>query len=195
MPKQDKKPTIITKAVEKAKALITSKPKIDIEKFNNSKQIAIKLIKECEGCKLTAYKDSVGVWTIGYGHIRGVKEGMKITQEQAETYFESDIMDYLLPVQKEVGQICNANQIAALTSFAFNVGNGIPLSKSNELKAKGQKVKIGFLNSTLLKVIKVNPNNFAEIEKQFLSWVKADGKVLNGLVTRRQKEVDLYKKA
>jgi lysozyme len=191
---EEEKPSISSKVVEKIKNIVIPNAKPTIIN-HDAKQIAIKLIKECEGCKLTAYKDSVGIWTIGYGHIQGVKEGMKITQEQAEAYFNSDIMDYLLPVQKEVGQICNANQIAALTSFAFNVGNGITLSKSNELKAKGQKVKIGFLNSTLLKVIKVNPNNFAEIEKQFLSWVKADGKVLKGLVTRRQKEADLYKKA
>jgi lysozyme len=177
MPKQDKKPTIITKAVEKAKALITSKPKIDIEKFNNSKQIAIKLIKECEGCKLTAYKDSVGIWTIGYGHIQGVKEGMKITQAQAEAYFESDIMEYLVPVQKEVGQICNANQIAALTSFAFNLGNA------------------ALKKSILLKVIKKTPNNFPAIRKEFMCWVYADGKILKGLVTRREKEADLYEKA
>lgn len=177
MPKQDKKPTIITKAVEKAKALITSKPKIDIEKFNNSKQIAMKTIKAFEGCKLKAYKCSAGVWTIGYGHTAGVKEGMEITQEQAETYFENDIMEFLSPVQKEVGLICNANQIAALTSFAFNLGN-------EALK-----------KSTLLKVIKKNPQNFIEIRKQFMLWFNAGGKVIEGLITRRQKEADLFEKA
>jgi len=178
MPKQDKKPTIITKAVEKAKTLITSKPKIDIEKFNNSKQIAMKAIKVFEGCRLKAYKCSAGVWTIGYGHTAGVKEGMVITQEQAETYFENDIMEFLSPVQKEVGNICNANQIAALTSFAFNVG------------------KANFKKSTLLKVIKKNANNFPEIEKQFMRWVFAGSKIpLAGLKNRRIAEFNLYKKA
>ena len=177
MPKQDKKPTIITKAVEKAKALITSKPKIDIEKFNNSKQIAMKTIKVFEGCRLNAYKCSAGVWTIGYGHTNRVKEGMEITQEKAETYFESDIMEFLSPVQKEVGNICNANQIAALTSFTFNVGEA------------------NFKKSTLLKVIKKNPQNFPAIRKEFMRWVYADGKVIDGLVTRRQSEADLFEKA
>ena len=177
MPKQDKKPTIITKAVEKAKALITSKPKIDIEKLNNSKQIAMKAIKVFEGCRLKAYKCSAGVWTIGYGHTEGVKEGMVITQEQAEAYFENDIMEFLLPVQKQVGNICNANQIAALTSFAFNVGEA------------------NFKKSTLLKVIKKNPQNFTEIRKEFMRWVYVDEKVIDGLKKRRNKEADLFEKA
>ena len=178
MPNQDKKPTIITKAVEIAKAFITPKPKIDIKKFNNSKQIAMKTIKSFEGCRLKAYKCSAGVWTIGYGHTAGVKEGMEITQEQAETYFENDIMEFLSPVQKEVGNICNANQIAALTSFAFNIGNE------------------ALRKSTLLKVINKNPNNFPEIEKQFMRWVFAGSKIpLAGLKNRRIAEFNLYKKA
>lgn len=135
------------------------------------------IIKVFEGCKLKAYQCSAGVWTIGYGHTNGVKEGMVITQEQAEIYFENDIMEFLLPVQKEVGNICNVNQIAALTSFTFNVGEA------------------NFKKSTLLKVVKENPNNFPEIEKQFMRWVYADGKVIEGLQTRREKEADLYEKA
>jgi len=87
-------------------------------------------------------------------------------------------MDYLSPVQKEVGNICNANQIAALTSFAFNLGN-------EALK-----------KSTLLKVIKKNANNFPEIEKQFMRWVFAGSKIpLAGLKNRRIAEFNLYKKA
>lgn len=184
MPKQDKKPTIITKAVEKVKAIITPKPKIDIEKFNNSKQIAMNIIKVFEGCKLNAYQCSAGVWTIGYGHTNGVKEGMVITQQQAETYFESDIMEFLLPVQKQVGNICNANQIAALTSFAFNLGN-------EALK-----------KSTLLKVVKKNTQDFINIKKQLLRWDKVkktvNGKTVytpsDGLKSRRNKEFEMYKK-
>lgn len=176
MSNQEKKPSIGAKVVEKIKSLV--KPNIKKIAINHdAKQIAIKLIKECEGCKLTAYKCSGGKWTIGYGHIQDVKEGMKITQEQAETYFESDIIEYLVPVQKEVGQICNANQIAALTSFAFNVGIN------------------GLKKSTLLKVIKETPNNFTEIRKEFMRWVYADGKVIDGLKKRRVKEADLYEKA
>ena len=176
MSNQEKKSSIGAKVVEKVKSI--AKPNIKKIAINHdAKQIAIKLIKECEGCKLTAYKDSVSIWTIGYGHIQGVTAGMEITQEQAEAYFESDIMEYLVPVQKEVGKICNANQIAALTSFAFNLGNE------------------SLQKSTLLKTIKASPNDFNAIEKQFMRWNHADGKVLKGLTIRRQKEVDLYKKA
>lgn len=145
--------------------------------MNNAKQIAINTIKVFEGCKLEAYLCSGKVWTIGYGHTKGVKEGMVITQEQAEAYFENDIMEFLSPVQKQVGNICNANQIAALTSFAFNIGN-------EALK-----------KSTLLKVIKKNPQNFNEIRKQFMLWVYANKKFVKGLKTRREKEADLYEKA
>ena len=134
-------------------------------------------IKVFEGCRLKAYQCSAKVWTIGYGHTKGVKEGMVITQEQAEAYFENDIMEFLFPVQKQVGNICNANQIAALTSFAFNLGN-------EALK-----------KSTLLKVIKQNPQNFTEIRKEFMRWIYADEKVIKGLQTRRENEADLYEKA
>ena len=48
------------------------------------------LIKKFEGCKLTAYQDSIGVWTIGYGHTAGVTKGQVITQAQADTYLKSD---------------------------------------------------------------------------------------------------------
>jgi len=173
---EEEKPLIISKVVEKIKSL--ANPKVNPIAINHdAKQIAMKAIKVFEGCRLEAYKCSAGVWTIGYGHIQGVKEGMKITQEQAETYFESDIMQYLSPVQKEVGQICNANQIAALTSFAFNLGNAA---------LKG---------STLLSTIKKTPNNFTAIRKEFMRWVYADGKVIDGLKKRRVKEADLYEKA
>lgn len=55
----------------------------------------IALIKKFEGCRLTSYQDSVGVWTIGYGHTAGVKRGMKITQAQAEKYLAEDLKNIL----------------------------------------------------------------------------------------------------
>lgn len=143
-----------------------------------AKQIACNMIKKLEGCKLKAYKCSAGVWTIGYGHTVGVKDGMKITQQQADKFLEDDLDIFYNCVMKNVGSICNLNQIASLTSFAFNVGNG------------------NFENSTLLKVIKANPQNFTEIEKQFMRWVFAGSKTpLEGLKNRRIAEFNLYKKA
>ena len=55
----------------------------------------IALIKKFEGCRLTSYQDSVGVWTIGYGHTAGVKRGMKISQAQAEKYLTEDLKKYI----------------------------------------------------------------------------------------------------
>ena len=54
----------------------------------------IELIKHFEGCELEAYKCPAGVWTIGYGHIKGVKEGMKITEMQAEEMLKSELHEY-----------------------------------------------------------------------------------------------------
>ena len=54
-------------------------------------QKGLNLIKECEGCRLTAYKDAVGVWTIGYGHTTNVRQGDKITQAEADALLVKDI--------------------------------------------------------------------------------------------------------
>lgn len=51
------------------------------------------LIKRFEGCRLKSYQDSVGVWTIGYGHTTGVVKGQNITQAQADTYLKSDCVN------------------------------------------------------------------------------------------------------
>ena len=54
----------------------------------------VSLIKQFEGCRLIAYKCPAGVWTIGYGHTAGVKEGDCITQETAEAYLRDDLSKY-----------------------------------------------------------------------------------------------------
>lgn len=175
MLEEEKKPSIISKVVKKIKS-ITKPNATPIVINHDAKQIAMNTIKVFEGCRLNAYQCSAKVWTIGYGHTKGVVEGMVITQEQAEAYFESDIMEFLLPVQKQVGNICNANQIAALTSFAFNIGNE------------------ALRKSTLLKIIKKNTQNFPAIRKEFMRWVNADGKVIEGLQKRRKEEANLFEK-
>ena len=108
----------------------------------NHLPIAIDIIKKFEGCKLEAYQDTVGVWTIGYGKTKNVKSGMKITQEEAEKFLTEEITEYENAVLNYVRGICNDNQIASLISFAYNLG-------ISNLK-----------KSTLLKTIKANPQNF-----------------------------------
>lgn len=99
---------------------------------------------------------------------------MKITQEQAEEMLKSDMQVFTSAVLGMVGNICNEYQIASLISFAYNLG-------VNALQT-----------STLLKVIKHDPQKFKAIEKEFMKWVNAGGKKLAGLVNRRKQEYQLY---
>lgn len=131
-------------------------------------QTGIDLIKSFEGCRLTAYKDAVGVWTIGYGHTNGVKEGQKITQAQAEDFLKADLAKFEKAVDA-LNMGFNQNQFDALVSFAFNCGAG----NLNKL-CKGRTK--------------------AEIASKMLLYNKAGGKVLAGLTRRRKAENELYNK-
>jgi lysozyme len=57
-------------------------------------QEGVALIKKFEGCELDAYQDSVGVWTIGYGHTKEVKEGDKINKDEAEHLLQEEMPEY-----------------------------------------------------------------------------------------------------
>lgn len=122
---------------------------------------------------MEAYLCPAGVWTIGYGTTQGVRQGMKITQEEAEELLIKECQKFYNGVFAKVGKICNENQIGALISFCYNVGLG------------------AFEKSTLLKVIKKNPQNL-QIQKEFMRYVFAGGKKLKGLENRRKAEVELY---
>lgn len=130
------------------------------------------LIKSWESCKLTAYKCSAGVNTIGYGHTKGVTPGMKITQAQADKFFDEDIKvfeDFINRMNLKINQ----NQFDALLSLCYNIGTG------------------NFAKSTLLKKVKANPSD-STIANEFASWRKAGGKIMQALVKRRQKESEIY---
>ena len=132
----------------------------------------IELIKHFEGCELEAYKCPAGVWTIGYGHIKGVKEGMKITEMQAEEMLKSELHEYEGYINDYVTVRLNQNQFDAMVSWVYNLGGG-------NLRA-----------STLLKVL--NAGDYDGVPAQMLRWNKAGGKVLEGLTRRRQAEADLF---
>ena len=128
----------------------------------------IALIKKFDGCRLTAYKCPAGVWTIGWGHTAGVKEGQKITQEQADKYlvedlkaFEKYVINLNLPL--------NQNQFDALVSFTYNCGPG--------------NLKTLVRNRTL-----------QQIADALLLYNKSAGVTLNGLVRRRKEERGLFLK-
>lgn len=131
---------------------------------------AIQLIKEFEGLRLRAYRCPAGVWTIGWGHTSGVKEGMTISADHAEELLRAD-------VESVVGRLklnrFGVNRRAALASFAFNVGIG------------------AVERSTLWRKVSANPAD-ESIADEFRRWKYAGGKVLAGLVRRRERELKLY---
>ena len=130
------------------------------------------LLKFFEGCELVAYQDSVGVWTIGYGHTKGVTPGMTITQEEAEQMLESELAEYEGYVEKYVTVPLTQNQFDALVVWVYNLG------------------PTNFRNSTLLK--ELNSGNYNAAGTEIKRWNKAGGKVLAGLVKRREAEAELF---
>ena len=133
------------------------------------------LIRLFEGCRLTAYDDGVGVWTIGYGHTAGVKPGDEITQEQADEWFSEEAEQFSNKVQVLVMVEINQNQFDALVSLAYNIGVGA-LSRS-----------------TLLR--KLNEGDYQGAAEQFDVWNRGGGKVMLGLVRRREQERKLFEEA
>jgi len=132
----------------------------------------INLIKEFEGVRLAAYQDSVGVWTIGYGHTKGVKEGDQLTREDAETILAEELDEYTKYVKKYVTVPLNQNQFDALVSWTYNLGPG------------------NLRESTMLKVL--NNGEYDKVPDEMKRWNRAGGKVLAGLVRRREAEAKLF---
>lgn len=137
----------------------------------------IALIKEFEGCKLTAYQDSVGVWTVGYGWTQPVdgkpiRAGMTIKQETAERLLKTGLVSYESDVSRLVKASLTQGQFDALVSFTYNLG-------ARSLST-----------STLLR--KLNAGDYAGAADEFLRWNKAGGKVLSGLTRRREAERALF---
>lgn len=142
----------------------------------------IEFIKKHEGFRARAYQCPAGVWTIGYGHTRGVKSGDVIDKAQGERFLIQDLQ----VAEREVnshGLIINQNQFDALVSFVFNVGVG-----TDKEHPRGPS---GFRGSTLLRKLKVDAND-PSITYEFSRWKNGGGKVLTGLVKRRREESELY---
>ena len=122
-------------------------------------------IKQLEGCHLKAYKCPAGVWTIGWGHTKGVQPGQVITQAQADSLLQGDLLDYVNFVNNLKLKLTQG-QFDALVDFAYNCG-------------------VGNLNkSTLLRKVRMN-SSLTEIPDEFRRWNKGGDKVLPGLVKRR----------
>lgn len=132
----------------------------------------VALIKEFEGCKLAAYQDQRGIWTIGYGHMLNVKEGDTCTQTQADSWLLDDTHWAALEVIKTVDVAITQNQFDALVSIVFNIGSG------------------NWVASTLRRL--TNAGRFAEAAQEFLKWDHVNGTPDAGLLRRRQAEQTLF---
>lgn len=137
-------------------------------------QKGLELIKKYEGYSEVAYICPSGILTIAWGHTSGVKEGQRCTREDAERWLKEDITS----AEREVlfqtqGVPLRQCQFDALVSFVYNLGAG------------------NFRKSTLLRMVRANPDS-PSIRDEFGKWIYGGGRILPGLVTRREAEADLY---
>ena len=130
------------------------------------------LIKHYEGLRLRPYQCQAGVWTIGYGHTSGIGPSAdQITEQQADLYLQADLARCNAAVNRLIKPVTQL-QFDALVCFTFNLGAG------------------ALQRSTLRQ--KVNRGDYQGAAKEFLKWVRANGKVSAGLVARRRAERALF---
>ena len=139
-------------------------------------KLAFEKIKEFEGCRLQAYQDMGGTWTIGYGHTGKVMRGDRISQQQADQLLEEDIMT----VEKQLLELRDAEmgewtkgQWDAVVCFVFNVG-------------------IERWRISTLRMAVMTHQSEAVIRREWKRWVYAGGKRLAGLVRRRRWELKRF---
>lgn len=130
-------------------------------------------ISQREGNKLQAYRDSVGIWTIGVGHTTAAgpptpTHGMTITAAQSDEILSRDLAKFEAAVDKAITAPMAQHEFDAMVSLAFNIGGG------------------SFTKSSVAR--KFNAGDKAGAANAFLLWNKAGGKVLKGLTTRRKAE-------
>lgn len=140
-------------------------------------QAGIELIKRWEGCKLKAYKDVAGIWTVGYGLTSRagfieVGPDTVLTQEEADWYLEKVVDDFASKISPMITAPINENQFAAFVSLSYNIGVGA-FQKSSALR-------------------RFNAGQIMEVPAAMRMWKKAGGKVVQGLVNRREAEVKLF---
>ncbi len=138
----------------------------------------IEFIKEVEGLSLKAYKDTGGVLTIGYGHVVQKGESSVISKVRADAYLRQDIAFAEKLVNRYIiTKQSNQDQYDALVSFAYNLGRQGFINKDGSWTGITRKHNAGL---------------FGEVPSEFRRWIYDDGKVIQGLVNRREKEVELY---
>ena len=133
--------------------------------MRRASQTLIDYLKRAEGCKLQAYQDAKGVWTIGYGHTKGVKRGDRCTRYQAEQYLREDLAEFEA-VANQCRRIDTQGKFDAILDFIYNCGPA------------------NWKSSTLKKFIETGMPMW-QTQEQFLRWVNSGGRKLGGLVSRR----------
>jgi lysozyme len=134
---------------------------------------AVAFVQSREGCRLKAYQDIVGVWTIGYGETLGVHEGMEWTAEYAVSRLRLRVARFMAAVQKYCPTLSNRpNSLVAATSLAYNIGVG------------------AFRASSVCRLS--NRREWQRAADSFLLWNKAKGRVVAGLDHRRRLERQLF---
>ena len=128
----------------------------------------LELIKKFEGCETSAYQDSVGVWTIGFGHTKGVEEGQTCSMEDAETMLADEMDEYEGYINDMVRVDLQQHEFDSLVAWVYNLG------------------PTNLRESTMLKVL--NGGQFDRVPEEMNRWNRAGGEVLEGLVRRRQAE-------
>lgn len=133
----------------------------------------LELTEQFESCRLTAYQDIKGVWTIGWGHVGPeVVEGLVWTQDQADSQLVVDTLRATRAVNQLVTVPLTQSEFDALVDFAFNCG----------IQA--------LTSSTLLTLL--NNSNYAGAANEFAKWDHASGQVVAGLLRRRLAEVQEF---
>jgi len=137
--------------------------------------IAIEFIKQWEGVSLKAYRDSGGIWTIGYGHTSRVKQEDSITQLQADEFLKQDLFQASRAIVRLTNLYLNDFQYTALLSLVFNIGIG------------------AYQRSTLRQVI--NRGELSRVSGEFIKWSKDHmGRTQKGLLKRRKAEARWFMK-
>lgn len=138
-----------------------------------------KLIEEFEGLRLSSYRCPAGVWTIGYGSTRypdgkAVRRGERITKERALDLLLWDVAHERMPTLRKFIKVpLNNNELCALLSLCYNIGNG------------------AFAKSSIVRKLNANAPR-KEVAQRFMSWTRGGGKILPGLVRRRKAEAALF---
>lgn len=140
--------------------------------MRTSEQTIVKL-QSFEKLELKAYKCPAGVWTIGWGHTKGVKPGQVISKEQALLFLKEDLKEVEDDISLRIRNL-SQKQFDALVSLVFNIGT------------------TKFHTSTIYRKLHSNPSD-PTIADEFSRWKYSNGKVLPGLVTRRAWEAALYR--